>query len=286
MRDEPRPVAKPAGIRRVAVLGDSFLIGFGVPDADLLTARLQRDFLPQTEVLNFGVSGYGPLQEYLLLRDRALRFSPDVVVLMLYTGNDLDDLRDSGGFMSGYRRPRARVGPGGSLLIESWPVPPPRAIDGFLYSLRRFELYHAVVRASGGLRALRGRDRAAGTSDHADGEDELDLLRVVLNEMARTTADLHAELVVVGFPEEKEVARLASGSADLNSQTVATGGRRIRAIADEVGASYVDLTDALARAIAAGQRPYFPVYAHWNSRGHLIAAEAIAAHFRSRSGAT
>ena len=287
MRDQPRVLAKAPAVRRIAVLGDSFLLGFGVADADLVTTRLQRDLLPGTEVLNFGVSGYGPLQECLLLGDRARLFSPDVVVLMLYLGNDLDDLRDSGGFMAGYSRPRALIGPGGSLVIENLPVPAPRAIDSFLYGLRRFELYHVLARASHRLTSpagqARGDDEGGGTGQERD--QAFDVLRVVLSEMARTVADLRAELVIVGFPGRAEASRLASSSPDLTDPAVASTERTLRAIASQVGASYVDLTHPLARAIAVGTDPYFPAYAHWNSRGHLIAAEAIAAHLRSRSRA-
>ncbi len=105
MRDRGHAVAKSRSTRRVAVLGDSFLVGFGVEYEKLVTTRLEQQFLNRTEVLNFGVSGYGPLQEYLLLQERVLQFKPDVVVMMVYLGNDLADLVDDGGFISGYQRP-------------------------------------------------------------------------------------------------------------------------------------------------------------------------------------
>ena len=43
----------------------------------------------RTEVLNFGMSGYGTAQELLILRHHAWQYSPDLVVLFFMTGNDI-----------------------------------------------------------------------------------------------------------------------------------------------------------------------------------------------------
>ena len=43
----------------------------------------------RVEVLNFGCDGYGTAQEFILLRDRVWRYAPDVVVLAVFTGNDI-----------------------------------------------------------------------------------------------------------------------------------------------------------------------------------------------------
>lgn len=41
MRDSPRAVANPTGVTRVLVLGDSFVEGYSVGDAETITRRLQ-----------------------------------------------------------------------------------------------------------------------------------------------------------------------------------------------------------------------------------------------------
>jgi hypothetical protein len=41
------------------------------------------------EVMNFSVTGYGPAQERVTLRHNALKYAPDLVLLALYTGNDI-----------------------------------------------------------------------------------------------------------------------------------------------------------------------------------------------------
>lgn len=92
-RDVEWSVSKAAHVSRVAFVGDSFIEAAHVPFEDTVVARvaeiLNRDgrSVP-VEVMNFGVSGYGTAQELLLLRDRVAKFSPDVVVLAIYAGND------------------------------------------------------------------------------------------------------------------------------------------------------------------------------------------------------
>jgi len=92
-------LAKPEGILRIAVLGDSFAAGIHVPYQDTFTAVLQRELerdCPElerghVEVLDFGVSGYSTTQELLTLREHVWRYAPDMVVLAVFTGNDIAD---------------------------------------------------------------------------------------------------------------------------------------------------------------------------------------------------
>jgi len=45
----------------------------------------------EVEALNFGVGGYGTAQELITLRQRVWDYSPDVVILAFFSGNDLRD---------------------------------------------------------------------------------------------------------------------------------------------------------------------------------------------------
>jgi hypothetical protein len=87
MRDRDRLLAKPAGTKRIAVLGPSYVMGTGVGDDETFTKVLEgllnegRSDPSGFEVLNFGVAGYSFLQELAILEDRVLDFAPDVVVL-------------------------------------------------------------------------------------------------------------------------------------------------------------------------------------------------------------
>lgn len=96
LRDEEHPQARPSGVLRVAVLGDSCVEALQVEHEETFAERLERDLAAcpalggrRVEALNFGVSGYGTAQELLTLRREAVRYRPDVVLLAFYPGNDV-----------------------------------------------------------------------------------------------------------------------------------------------------------------------------------------------------
>jgi lysophospholipase L1-like esterase len=95
LRGPETTLEKPAGVRRVAVLGDSIAFGYWVAERDTfprqLEALLARAPGERVEVLDFGVPGYNLDQEIEVLRDRALAYSPDVVVVA-FCLNDLEGL--------------------------------------------------------------------------------------------------------------------------------------------------------------------------------------------------
>jgi hypothetical protein len=88
MRDVERHPDKPPGTFRVAVLGDSYTEALQVPLEKTFCTWVERQLAAnpafagkQVEVLNFGCSGYGTTQEYLLLRERVWKFEPDLILL-------------------------------------------------------------------------------------------------------------------------------------------------------------------------------------------------------------
>ena len=79
---------------RVVGIGDSFAFAPVAPPHNyhqvlegMLRSRLGRP----VEVINLGRPGIGPAAEFTILRDLAMRFEPDLVVWMFFTGNDFTD---------------------------------------------------------------------------------------------------------------------------------------------------------------------------------------------------
>jgi hypothetical protein len=90
-------LGKPAGTRRVAVIGDSMIAALQVP-REQTAVELARTELQgvagdeeRWELLNFGVSGSGTLQQHVLLREVVLGYHPDHVVVVFFVGNDFSD---------------------------------------------------------------------------------------------------------------------------------------------------------------------------------------------------
>lgn len=90
-RDRERSLEKPDGVRRVLLLGDSVVEGYGLRENETMSRRLEELFPDgRTEVLNFGVSAYCTRGEIELLEVKGLAFDPDVVVLV-FVENDFDN---------------------------------------------------------------------------------------------------------------------------------------------------------------------------------------------------
>ncbi|MDD9967193.1 MAG: SGNH/GDSL hydrolase family protein [Myxococcales bacterium] len=86
-------LAKSHHVRRVAVVGDSYTFGFGVPMHQTFVAETERLLngsdrdARQYEFLNFGVGGYSSRDEALVVEHKVLPLDPDLI-LIAYSLND------------------------------------------------------------------------------------------------------------------------------------------------------------------------------------------------------
>ncbi len=98
MHDDPVAIEKPEGTVRIAVLGSSMDMGWGVRYQDtyvnqleewLDTHAVRKGISParRFEVLNFAVAAYSPMQRLETLRRKVLAFQPDLVI---YSATTLD----------------------------------------------------------------------------------------------------------------------------------------------------------------------------------------------------
>ncbi len=94
-RDRDHEVAKPDGVWRIVVLGDSIGAGLRVQRFEdtfpAVLERLLREQGVNAEVINLSVSGYNTQQEVETLADKGLRYRPDLV-LVAYSLTDRERL--------------------------------------------------------------------------------------------------------------------------------------------------------------------------------------------------
>jgi hypothetical protein len=96
MRDREYDLEKPPGVYRIAVLGSSMDMGWGIATEEtyvnlmedwLNCHAVKRGIARRFEVLNFAVAAYSPLQRLETFRRKALPFKPDLVI---YSATMLD----------------------------------------------------------------------------------------------------------------------------------------------------------------------------------------------------
>ncbi|MBI1309698.1 hypothetical protein GC176_00200 [bacterium] len=122
-RDENWPVEADDDTVRVAVLGDSFVAAHEVDEAERFTELLEKELDAATksaevDVMNFGVRGYGTAQELMTYRHVVRDFAPDVVLLAVFTGNDI--VNNCRALQRAAKRPYFNIRDGRLVLDETF----------------------------------------------------------------------------------------------------------------------------------------------------------------------
>ena len=280
--------ARGGGRVRYAVVGDSFTFGLGVNDADTLVSRLNATATDGRLYLNFGIPGYSTDQEYILLRRRVFDFSPRVVVLVTYLGNDLFDNQLPFPLQADHAKPYFEL-VGGKLILKNVPVPratkPPgqaavdlrRVVMGevpkqrntLVQRVMNTELFQLVQRSLG-LGSDR-RDLFPVFQKRFDGALRLyDALLAALRSHCRENG---ARLVLVLLAGRSFVERPGSNSAqfqDFFRQRVAAAARRQRV-------AVIDLAAHLKRySREKDVRLFYPNEGHLTPAGNRVAAAFLA----------
>lgn len=92
LRSPEFPVQKPVGEKRLLLIGDSVVFGWGTAQDSIMSAFLQRDFnatAPEWDVIAAGVGSWNTRTEYEWLRKRGLEYDPDAI-LWLIVSNDVE----------------------------------------------------------------------------------------------------------------------------------------------------------------------------------------------------
>lgn len=87
MRDVERSFKKPSGAKRIVCIGDSIIYGVKVPFNDIVTRQLEKrinsTYPFRIEVLNCAVPSYGLKEYFFYLKNKGIKFNPDMVIVGL-----------------------------------------------------------------------------------------------------------------------------------------------------------------------------------------------------------
>ncbi|MCB9652755.1 MAG: SGNH/GDSL hydrolase family protein [Deltaproteobacteria bacterium] len=251
--------------RRMLVIGDSFVWGFGVEARDRFSEVIEAGH-PEWEILNAGVSGYATDQEYLALKGTGLAFKPDVVLLLVYENDFVENIRTE---VYWYNKPRFILN-GEALELRNVPVPGAtfaQAFDRFL--LGRTYLGRKYYNQLAGLKSLFAKRAAPApkrASPPANGPVTaearmISMMRALLTAMRSECTAAGAKFVVVNAPLDAEKLSWLEG------------------ITEDAGIPHLSLNAAFD---AIKDPVTFPHDAHWNEAGHKLAAQAIEAFLRQQ----
>jgi len=325
LRDREHAIAKPAGSYRIAVLGDSY--------AEAMQVDVERAFwalLPKkleacgfaagrnVETINFGVSGYGTGHELLTLRERVWPYSPDMVLLAFFPGNDV---RNNSKALEGERGRAYFSLKDGKLLLDTAFRDDPEFKEtqrlfhqrALLQDSRVYQLLRRV-RAGNIAQHFHNAPIAAALASGANpgsklGEPGLDeqVFHAPADENWREAWEITDRLVVAAsqetrahgarflltvlstpgtvYPNAQMRARYAES---LGVKSLFYPEERLQRLGQQHGFDVLALAPAMQRA--ADEEHVFlhgfsntkPGFGHWNEAGHALAAELIAARLCAR----
>ena len=305
LRDREHDRVKPPGTVRIAVLGDSYMEAANVPMKQMFTSQLEARLAgcrPAAEVINFGVTAYGITQEWLTYRLHATKYQPAIVVLAIYTANDMFDTlafpgtpADTGlpypvapieqrkpepeieaTLLPWYQHLRLAITDrvetmkllygGWGALRAAWHPPPPR-YDDPEDVLRDRAIYQPPASATmrEAWRATEERVLALASEVAANGSE---FWIVTLSNAEQVDPDLSARRVV---------------ATQLGVPDLLYPDRRIRDLATQHGIPVITLVEPLADYTATtgaylngGYNSAFPAgTGHWNDTAHRLAAGLV-----------
>lgn len=264
---------------RVMVVGDAFSMPEGMEYEysypALLEKQLAESWKPRkVQVINAGVTGYGPVEEYTQLRELAPLFKPDIVICEFFI-NEFEDVLKS---REGRLKTIGLIASNNSIRLHLLERSQIMAHGQQLYdrlkeirtkkpSERRYTKSLLQFYQTGGNRLY--------------SEESISKVRLYLESMNEFCQEIGSRLVIYFVPGAVAVSRPSDiayfpWDQDLSDQArydLDRPLRSLRMIADPLKILVVDLTPYLRKH--SKQPVYFPESWHWNKEGHQVVARVI-----------
>jgi hypothetical protein len=266
-RDSERSVhsARP----RTIMLGDSFVEGLGLPDAERLSNILERD--TGREHLNFATGGnFGPLQYALLYKSMASAYDHNLVVVGVLPDNDFHDMSLAYWKSQGWAGPYRPYYADDLSVIYDGHFNPNAGQGTWDHAEAIMRAYLASYHVGQYLYSRlywRTRGVYSGYNDY----DDVDLARLKKSLVdIKATADAHgARVAVFLIPRANDFLRLHQVGSDRLGPVMEQWGK-------DAGIPIKDLLPEMDAESNGDYRSYFlSCDGHWSARGNRVAADIL-----------
>ncbi len=267
----------------VILVGDSFVMGFGMDDDWVLDRLLEHHYAMDDrcvdQVFNFGMGGEVSTPEYKQLLTHAIKLgiTAKTVMISLFVGNDFSmeavlvqhGRADASEGSSTFHLPQSKL----ARFI----------LDRVKYSTR---MTGFVLQAGGflGLRTYLSRDAYIYQRDYSDKEQQhFDDAMSVLLTMREMSMQDGRDYYVIVFPNKVQVENFP----DLNNSVydAERPNRLIRQFCSRYGLHCLDLLPVLRRHYDLHGTPlYFQIDRHLSKEGNAVAAQEIYAFLKAHAG--
>ena len=258
---------------KVLILGDSFVMGYGVEDNETFAAVLNEELGDAIEVINGGVFGYNPYSSYEYLIKEGIRFNPKTVVLCLWAGDDI----------YGYSGPQRALTKADSSFGE--------IVRGYVAGSYFVRLVLNVMKSNDSVRKLFfdfgilarvSTDLVVSKDKPLPMHDNLKRQGGVLKSFQSFCNKRGIQFVVVLIPCREQIdrryfdyARLYNLRDDDFEVDVDGPSHDVKGLTDALAIEFIDL-EPVIREAHGKQGCYFPIYdPHFNAFGHRVVSDKL-----------
>jgi SGNH hydrolase-like domain, acetyltransferase AlgX len=255
----------------IVLIGDSFVEGWYVSDEQTVASRLAHR-LAQC-VANLGVAGYGPMQEFRVLKGDALAKKPKVIAWFFFEGNDL---YDDGSFELFLRSPR-QWEPG--WRHRSFTINASRWIRRWTHFIvpNRPPFWALLPRQDGSSKPIYFVDFAAVPWTQYQ-ENNWEKAKNSFRDGIEVSRASGVEIILLYVPIKFRVYRefiTIPAHSPMRSWDVWPLPQKFMEFCRSVSVPCVDLTDRLQQAVREGVDVYALNDTHWSSEGHAVVAAEL-----------
>lgn len=277
-RDDEELGPKPPGERRIVVLGDSLVlsvqVAFDQTFGELLERRLNARGGVRYRVVNAGVQGYGPIEEQLFFRQIADFVQPDIVLPVIFVGNDAEEA------FSSQRKLRADQD-ASAISGESVTTRLRRIVRrSMVLQILRLRIVSATERFTTTLAPPEPPLQSYAANPAPRIAEGLEISRAAVEDIRQTAERVGAVTGVVLMParfqvDDPDYGRLKAGVAEAGGELVrdAASDRFDRTLA-ALPVPRLDLLPPL-RAALPGPDLFYQETVHLTPRGHDVVARAL-----------
>jgi hypothetical protein len=258
----PQQISKPINKKRILICGDSFTLGWGNELDNTFVQQIQNYLNPLNyEVINAAHhAGYSPDSYYAYLVREGIKLDPDIVIVVLYSGNDVSDIQDNRWLEMDERGAPTRIETIRLYIDYQGNILDPEKLGLLPWSyeipvLNDSHLFIAITN----ILSKRSPQLANGkTGDSLTEEEGWQRFSTVIKSITEICNENDIELVYVLIPHK----RILAEGKQIHEQMV-------NIIQDQFNSRLIDMRPHLAG------KAYFEMDAHFNELGNRITSQTI-----------
>lgn len=274
LRDVERSYAKPAGVFRILVVGDSMTMGAGVNLEETYVKRVDQvlnsvNDAIRYDLINAGVQNWGTGEQLIFLKDEWILYEPDVVLLAFQNTDVTDNVRHrfwelrAGNLMrlSGRQSERLMASFVSHIWGYKWAITHSHAATFIRNTL--FQLLYTRAYSKNQNELINAASAEVKGVDYP-----WQLTERLLAEMHRLVVEREIPFMVIYIPNRVEVEEHRRNHNPSYTEKFLLEFVKKRSV------PFMTLVPVLA---AAGEIRdlYYPRDGHWTARGHQVASEEI-----------